>query len=106
MGAGSLRYYAAVHNLSIGSELFLFQPEQGWLLLRRNSVPACYNHPMNTQPVPENIRLLERPDPALWKYYLVRAVLTGPGIIASLPYLYFKYHTLRYRFDEEGIHMK
>src|SRR5205807_108978 len=26
--------------------------------------------------------------------------------IASLPYLYFRYHTLRYRFDAEGIHMK
>jgi putative membrane protein len=23
-----------------------------------------------------------------------------------LPYLFFRYHTLRYRFDEEGIHMK
>jgi hypothetical protein len=23
-----------------------------------------------------------------------------------LPYLYFRYHTLRYRLDEEGIHMK
>ncbi len=23
-----------------------------------------------------------------------------------LPYLYFRYHTLRYRFDSEGIHMR
>ena len=57
-------------------------------------------------PLPERISKLERPDPALWKYYLIRAILTGPGILGTLPYLYFRYHTLRYRFDEEGIHMK
>jgi len=57
-------------------------------------------------PIPENIRNLERPHPDLFKYYLITAFLTGPGIIGALPYLYFRYHTLRYRFDEEGIHMK
>ena len=56
--------------------------------------------------VPETISKLERPDPSLWKYYLIRALLTGPGILGALPYLYFRYHTLRYRFDEEGIHMR
>src|SRR5215472_8522321 len=61
---------------------------------------------MNRQPIPDLIRKLNRPDPALWKYYIIRAILTGPGVIASLPYLYFRYHTLEYRFDEEGIHMK
>jgi membrane protein YdbS with pleckstrin-like domain len=53
-----------------------------------------------------DIFALERPDPALWKLYLIRAILTGPGIFLSLPALYFRYHTLRYRFDEEGVHMK
>jgi putative membrane protein len=57
-------------------------------------------------PVPEHIRTLERPHPDLFKYYLITAFLTGPGVIAALPYLYFRYHTLRYRFDDEGIHMK
>ena len=61
---------------------------------------------MNTEPVPENILRLERPHPALWTYYVIVSIFTGPGIIASLPYLYFRYHTLRYRFDAEGIHMK
>ena len=46
--------------------------------------------PMTTEPVPERIR----------------AILTGPGLVILLPYLYFRYHTLRYQFDEEGIHMK
>jgi uncharacterized membrane protein YdbT with pleckstrin-like domain len=61
---------------------------------------------MRTEPVPENIRSLERPHPALWTYYLILSVVTGPGILVTLPYLFFRYHTLRYRFDEEGIHMK
>jgi uncharacterized membrane protein YdbT with pleckstrin-like domain len=49
---------------------------------------------------------LERPDPALWKLYVIRALLSGPGMLVAFPYLYFRYHTLRYRFDDEGIHMK
>lgn len=49
---------------------------------------------------------LERPHPSLLKLYLIRAVLTGPGILLSLPLLFFRYHTLRYRFDEEGIHAR
>jgi putative membrane protein len=61
---------------------------------------------MNREPIPDSIRGLNRPDPALWKYYIIQAIFTGPGIIATLPYLYFRYHTLQYRFDDEGIHMK
>ena len=49
---------------------------------------------------------LERPVPALWKLYLIRALLTGPLVVVSLPVLWFRYYTLRYRFDAEGIHMK
>jgi uncharacterized membrane protein YdbT with pleckstrin-like domain len=54
----------------------------------------------------QKIFALERPDPALWNLYLIHAVLTGPGILFMLPFLYFRYRTLRYRFDEEGIHMR
>lgn len=54
----------------------------------------------------EQIAKLERPDPALWRYYIIRAILTGPGVFFTLPYLFFRYYTLRYRFDAEGIHMK
>jgi uncharacterized membrane protein YdbT with pleckstrin-like domain len=49
---------------------------------------------------------LKEPDPALRTLYIIRAVLKGPGLIVLLPYLYFRYHTLRYTFDEEGIHMR
>lgn len=54
----------------------------------------------------EQMMRLERPDPALWRYYIIRAILTGPGVFFTLPYLFFRYYTLRYRFDAEGIHMK
>ena len=49
---------------------------------------------------------LERPDPSLWTLYKWRALLTGPGLIILLPLFFFRYRTLRYRFDEEGVHMR
>src|SRR5258706_12778726 len=61
---------------------------------------------MNHESVPEKILALERPDRALWTYYVISSILSGPLIFFTLPYLYFRYHTLRYRFDAEGIHMK
>jgi putative membrane protein len=61
---------------------------------------------MNAAPLSAHISSLERPHPALWTYYIICSLFTGPGIVFTLPYLYFRYHTLRYRFDEEGIHMK
>ena len=57
---------------------------------------------MSTEATTEKVLQLERPDPALWKYYIICAIFTGPGIVFTLPYLYFRYHTLRYRFDAEG----
>jgi membrane protein YdbS with pleckstrin-like domain len=61
---------------------------------------------MESQADTQKIFALERPDPALWNLYILHAVLTGPGIVFMLPFLYFRYRTLRYQFDEEGIHMR
>lgn len=61
---------------------------------------------MDSQFDTQKIFALERPDPALWNLYLLHSVLTGPGILFVLPFYYFRYRTLRYRFDEEGIHMR
>ncbi len=61
---------------------------------------------MNSTVVPETISVLERPDRALWTYYVISSILSGPLIFFTLPYLFFRFHTLRYRFDAEGIHMK
>lgn len=48
-------------------------------------------------------RAVTRPDPVLLKHYFITALLTGPGCVLIFPPLYFKYHTLRYRFDDEGV---
>ena len=61
---------------------------------------------VNPPPNDDAIFALDRPQPALWKLYLIRIVLSGPAFFITLPLLYFRYHTLRYRFDAEGIHMK
>lgn len=39
-------------------------------------------------------------------YYLLRAFLAGPGFPVLMVYLYFRYHTLRYTFDREGVSMR
>lgn len=49
---------------------------------------------------------IERPDPALFRYYVLASFAAGPFFPVLLLYLYFRYHTLRYRFDEEGISMR
>ena len=54
-------------------------------------------------------RAITRPDPALMRYYVVT---TAVGTLCLLPLTllallpsWFKYHTLRYRFDDEGVSM-
>jgi putative membrane protein len=50
-------------------------------------------------------RQIERPDPSLLKYYIISALLTGPGFLVLILPLIFKYETLRYRFNDEGMSM-
>lgn len=52
------------------------------------------------------IQALERPHPDLWKLYVLRAILSGPFVLLLLPLYFFRYQTLRYRFDEEGVHAR
>ncbi|MBA2432948.1 MAG: PH domain-containing protein [Chthoniobacterales bacterium] len=61
---------------------------------------------MPSPAITNKIFALERPDPSLWTLYLLRALLTGPFVVFLLPLYFFRYRTLRYRFDEEGIHMR
>ena len=49
---------------------------------------------------------IHRPSPALFKYYVLRSFLLGPLFFLPLTYFYFRYHTMRYDFDEEGISMR
>jgi uncharacterized protein len=48
---------------------------------------------------------LERPAPALMTYYLCTAAITLCAFPLTILPLYFKYHTLRYHFDEQGVRM-
>ncbi|MBN1515701.1 PH domain-containing protein [Candidatus Sumerlaeota bacterium] len=49
---------------------------------------------------------IERPHPKLLQHYVIQSILSGPLIVATLPLLYFRYHTLHYKFDDEGVHMR
>jgi membrane protein YdbS with pleckstrin-like domain len=95
-GAGKLKYRRFLAATSAS----------GWIgRFARFFVSRCDR--MVTEPSQDkDIFSLNAPDPALWTLYIIHAVLTGPGLIFLLPYLYFRYHTLRYTFDEEGIHMR
>lgn len=49
------------------------------------------------------VRAIERPHPNLLKQYAITSLFgTVAAPIVFLP-LYFRYHTLRFRFDEEGV---
>ncbi|MBI2928763.1 MAG: PH domain-containing protein [Verrucomicrobia bacterium] len=52
------------------------------------------------------ISAIERPHAKLMTYYALRCLLTGPLFPILIVPNYFRYHTLRYRFDEEGISMR
>jgi putative membrane protein len=49
--------------------------------------------------------LVMRPAPVLMSYYFVTALLMGPAFPIVIVVLWFRYLTLRYRFDDEGVRM-
>jgi uncharacterized membrane protein YdbT with pleckstrin-like domain len=53
-----------------------------------------------------HILAIHRPHRHLLWLYVIRAVMTGPGFIIAMPLLFFRYETMQYRFDAEGIHMR
>ena len=55
---------------------------------------------------PEAVHRIERPDPALMTYYTLVCLLTGPLFPILIIPNYFRYHTMRYRFDKDGISMR
>jgi uncharacterized protein len=50
-------------------------------------------------------RQLERPDPALLRYYVVCSLFALVGFPFVFIPLWIRYETLRYRIDEEGVSM-
>jgi len=60
---------------------------------------------MNDPAVDRQIQAIERPDPSLLKYYLLSAIAFPPAFPFLVLPLYFRYHTMRYRFTDDGISM-
>jgi len=58
-----------------------------------------------TDPGFEHVYSITRPDRKLLTQYLLRALLTGPAFPFVFVPSFFKYETLKYRFDDEGITM-
>jgi len=53
-----------------------------------------------------SIFALERPDSKLWTYYVIASFAAGPFFFVPLLFRAFRYRTLRYRFDDEGVSMR
>ena len=61
--------------------------------------------PAHTDAELAQVLRIERPQPSLMSYYALSSLLAGPFFFIPLVYLYFRYHTMRYRFDEDGVKM-
>jgi uncharacterized protein len=53
-----------------------------------------------------DVLAIERPDKALWTYYLLCLLLIPPLLPILILPAWFRYHTMRYKFTAEGISMK
>jgi putative membrane protein len=64
--------------------------------------------PVDQQPslTTDEILAIERPHESLMTYYLLSSLAAGPFFPFLLVPLYFRYHTMRYRFSEEGVSMR
>lgn len=67
---------------------------------RHSAAPAP--GPPPAVPLDEDLR----PDPQLLTYYGLTSLLLGPFFVFALVPLWFRYQTLRYRFDAEGVSMR
>lgn len=54
----------------------------------------------------DEILAIERPHENLMTYYILSSLAAGPFFPFVAVPLYFRYHTMRYRFSEEGVSMQ
>ena len=52
------------------------------------------------------IQSIERPDKALMLYYFLTSVIILPAFPILIIVMYFRYHTMRYKFSDDGISMR
>lgn len=62
--------------------------------------------PITSMTPEQRVFSIHRPEPALWKYYIIGSLFLGPFFFIALIPLYFRYYTMRYDFDSEGISMR
>jgi len=72
--------------------------------LPRRSAPALLAR-MTDPVLDRKIQSIERPDQALWTYYILRACAFPPAFPFVILPLYFRHHTMRYKFTDDGISM-
>jgi putative membrane protein len=61
--------------------------------------------PMTDPARDRQIQAITRPDKALMTYYVLRSLVIPPLLPFVGTFLYFRYHTMRYRFTDDGISM-
>lgn len=57
------------------------------------------------QALRERVAKIQRPEPALLIYYLLISFFAAVAFPVLFIPLYFRYHTLKYRFDDQGVFM-
>jgi uncharacterized membrane protein YdbT with pleckstrin-like domain len=60
---------------------------------------------MSSRPDDAAIHAIERPDHSLWTYYWLSLLVVFPLLPILILPAYFRYHTMRYKFTDEGISM-
>jgi len=68
--------------------------------------PATTASPVQAHPSLLRLPVTLRPARSLMTYYALTSLLAGPGFPILLLVLYFRYHTMRYVVEEEGITMR
>ena len=62
--------------------------------------------PAHTDAEMARVRAITQPHPSLMTYYALASLLGGPFFLLLLVPLFFRYHTMRYRFDADGVNMR
>src|SRR5215218_7475826 len=61
---------------------------------------------MNDPALDRQIHAITRPDKALWTYYILVALAFPPAFPFLILPLFFRYHTMQYKFTDDGISMR
>jgi uncharacterized membrane protein YdbT with pleckstrin-like domain len=62
--------------------------------------------PVHTDAEMARVRAITQPHPSLMTYYTLASLVAGPFFPLLLVPLFFRYHTMRYRFDADGVNMR